>query len=275
MFGSTPKPHREDPRIRSPSVGDVDRQPERPGFSIPAVSGAGLKSRRMSASLPDDLVVDTCELSSEYTSSSRLPGRRGKEVGKGATSTVKIMYRKGGDRDVAYAVKEFRKRGQKEDEQEYMQKVKSEFTIANSLNHPNIVETYRLCTHGGRWNHVMEYCSYGELFSLVQKGYLTSRDNLCFFKQTVRGVAYLHENGIAHRDIKLENLLLSDDGFVKITDFGVSEVFSGIHPGLRSAGGVCGKNMGEVRLSAPGICGSLPYIAPEVLAKKGMFICSF
>lgn len=224
----------------------------------------------MSASLPDDLVVDTCELNSEYTSSSRVPGRRGKEVGKGATSTVKIMFRKGGERDVAYAVKEFRKRGQKEDEQEYMQKVKSEFTIANSLSHPNVVETYRLCTHGGRWNHVMEYCSHGELFSLVQKGYLTSRDNLCFFKQTVRGVAYLHENGIAHRDIKLENLLLSDDGFVKITDFGVSEVFSGIHPGLRSAGGICGKDMGEVRRSAPGICGSLPYIAPEVLAKKGM-----
>ncbi|KAI1945475.1 hypothetical protein LOZ57_004161 [Ophidiomyces ophidiicola] len=268
IFSATPKPHR-DPRIRSPSVGDVDKQPERPGFSIPAVSGAGLKARRMSASIPDDFFVDTCELNDEYTNSSRMPGRRGKEVGKGATATVKIMYRKGGEKDAPFAVKEFRKRASKEDEEEYVQKVKSEFSIANSLNHPNIVQTFRLCTHSGRWNHVMEYCSYGELFSLVQKDYLTPRDNLCFFKQIVRGVGYLHDNGIAHRDIKLENLLLSDDGYVKITDFGVSEVFSGSHPGLRCAGGVCGKDMGEVRMCAPGICGSLPYIAPEVLAKKG------
>ncbi|EEP78829.1 predicted protein [Uncinocarpus reesii 1704] len=172
IFAPTPRPHREEPRIRSPSLGDVDKQPERPGFSIPAVSGAGLKARRMSASLPDGFAVDTCELNDEYTSSSRVPGRRGKEIGKGATATVKIMFRKGGDKDTPYAVKEFRKRGQKEDEQEYVQKVKSEFSIANSLNHPNI-------------------------------DYLTTRDNLCFFKQIVRGVAYLHENGIGTRDIKV------------------------------------------------------------------------
>ncbi|KAK2750423.1 hypothetical protein FQN57_003903 [Myotisia sp. PD_48] len=273
MFGSTPKPQREDERrIRSPSLGDVQNQGERPGFSIPAVSGAGLKARRMSASLPDDFYVDTCALSEEYVSASKVPGKRGKEIGKGATATVKIMYRKGLEKSTHFAVKEFRKRGQKETENEYEQKVKSEFSIANSLHHPNIVETFRLCTHSGRWNHVMEYCSYGELFTLVQKNYLQPRDNLCFFKQVLRGVAHLHDNGIAHRDIKLENLLLSDEGFVKITDFGVSEVFSGIHPGLRSAGGECGKEMGELRLSSPGICGSLPYIAPEVLAKKGIVL---
>ncbi|PGH34865.1 HAL protein kinase [[Emmonsia] crescens] len=271
MFGSTPKPHRVDQRIRSPSLSDVQSQPERPGFSIPAVAGVGLKSRRMSASLPDDFYVDTCELSEEYVSASRVPGKRGKEIGKGATATVKVMCRKGGKRSELYAVKEFRKRGQHEDEDEYVKKVKSEFSIAKSLDHPNIVKTFRLCTHNGRWNHVMEMCSYGEVFSLVQKKYLSDTDNLCFFKQTVRGVAYLHENGIAHRDIKLENLLLSDEGHIKITDFGVSEVFSGIHPGLRSAGGECGKEMKGVSLCSPGICGSLPYIAPEVLAKKGKY----
>lgn len=277
MFGSTPKPHRVDQRIRSPSLSDVQSQPERPGFSIPAVAGVGLKSRRMSASLPDDFYVDTCELSEEYVSASRVPGKRGKEIGKGATATVKVMCRKGGKRSELYAVKEFRKRGQHEDEDEYVKKVKSEFSIAKSLDHPNIVKTFRLCTHNGRWNHVMEMCSYGEVFSLVQKKYLSDTDNLCFFKQTVRGVAYLHENGIAHRDIKLENLLLSDEGHIKITDFGVSEVFSGIHPGLRSAGGECGKEMKGVSLCSPGICGSLPYIAPEVLAKKGKLyiFCSF
>ncbi|KAK2850714.1 hypothetical protein FQN49_005390 [Arthroderma sp. PD_2] len=271
MFGATPRPQREDPRIRSPSLGDVQNQPDRPGFSIPAVSGAGLKARRMSTSLPNDFSVSTCPLGDEFTNSSKMPGKRGKEIGRGATATVKIMCRRGSDKSQLFAVKEFRKCGSKEDKVEYEQKVKSEFSIAQSLHHPNIVESFRLCTHNGRYNHVMEYCSYGELFSLVQKNYLQQKDNQCFFKQIIRGVAYLHENGIAHRDIKLENLLLSDDGYIKITDFGVSEVFSGLHPGLRSSGGECGKEMGDLRLSSPGICGSLPYIAPEVLAKQSSY----
>jgi protein-serine/threonine kinase len=48
----------------------------------------------------------------------------------------------------------------------------------------------------------------------------------------------------------------------------VSEVFSGIHPGLGEAGGMCGRGMTDVRLCEPGICGSEPYIAPEVLERK-------
>ena len=245
------------------------RQPDL--FPEPAEYGAGLKARRMSIILPDEFVVDTVELDKEFTSTSKLPGRRGKTLGKGATSTVKLMTRRGAG-DEIYAVKEFRKRGRTEAEAEYDKKVKSEFAIAKSLHHPNIVESVRLCSHAGRWNVVMEYCPQGELFSLVQKRYLGERDKFCLWKQLVRGVAYLHVHGIAHRDIKLENLLMTDQGFLKITDFGVSEVFSGEHPGLRVAGGECGKNMGaEVRKSAPGICGSLPYIAPEVLAKKGEY----
>lgn len=242
-------------------------QPERPGFSIPAATGAGLKVRRVSTSVPEDFIVESCKLSDEFVTATRFPGIKGKEVGKGATATVRIMYRKGSSKGVPYAVKEFRKQSRKETEADYEKKVKSEFSIANSLHHPNIVETVRLCTSAGRWNHVMEYCSQGELFSLVQKNYLKMEDNMCLFKQLLQGVAYLHRNGIAHRDIKLENLLLSDDSHLKITDFGVSEVFRGPHPGSRYTHV---SEVGEVRRCAPGICGSLPYIAPEVLAKNGM-----
>jgi protein-serine/threonine kinase len=253
-------------------MGDLKDQSDRPDMSIPADSGVGLKARRMSASLPDDFYVKTCELSDEFVSASRLPGRRGREIGKGATATVRIMRRKGFPREIQYAVKEFRKRSRNESKTEYEKKVKSEFSIGNSLHHPNIVKTVRLCYHAGRWNHVMEYCTHGDLFSLIQRNYLQRDDNLCLFKQLLHGVAYLHENGIAHRDIKLENLLLSSKGHLKIADFGVSEVFKGTHPGLRSAGGACGKGVGEVRKCSPGICGSLPYISPEVLAKAGICV---
>ncbi|KAJ4290490.1 hypothetical protein N0V90_010707 [Kalmusia sp. IMI 367209] len=248
-------------------------------FSKPANEGVGMKARRLSLSLPDEFVVDSCDLDKEFKSSSLMPGKRGKILGKGATAEVRIMARKGFGSEDLVAVKEFRTRDKDESEDDYIDKIKSEYSIAKSLHHPNIVETVRLCTNRGRWNHVMEYCAFGELFSLVERklfaggteGYYSPDDRLCFFKQLLRGVGYLHSHGIAHRDIKLENLLLNKEGHLKISDFGVAEVFSGEHPGIRAAGGECGKNMGEVRLSAPGICGSLPYIAPEVLEKKGRY----
>jgi serine/threonine protein kinase len=247
---------------------------ERSLWGLPAETGTGAKARRMSLSLPDDLQVDVAELLSEFEYHHKFLGRHGKHLGKGATSKVTLMVRKGCPNEL-YAVKEFRGKSSRETHEEYEKKVKSEYTLAKSLHHPNIVETIRLCTDHGRWNHVMEYCGAGDLFTLVNKKYLIKEDRemdrLCLFKQLVQGINYLHSNGIAHRDIKLENLLITNDSKLKITDFGVSEVFSGIHPGLREAGGQCGVQMGEVRLCQPGICGSEPYIAPEVLSKQGPY----
>ncbi|EXJ62881.1 HAL protein kinase [Cladophialophora yegresii CBS 114405] len=241
-------------------------------FSSPALEGSGVKSRRLSVDPRDDFVVSVCSLDEEFVSASKI-GRR-KEIGKGASSTVKIMQRKGGKKTegtTLYAVKEFRKRSSRETEEEYIRKVKSEYTIAKSLNHPNIVQTVRLCTSNGRWNHVMEYCQQGELFSLMERKYLKAADRNCIFKQVLRGVEYLHSHGIAHRDIKLENLLMTDDGYIKITDFGVSEVFCGDHPGVASSRGRCGQGMGNPRRSAPGIVGSRPYISPEVLSRDRQY----
>ncbi|PHH58587.1 hypothetical protein CDD81_5147 [Ophiocordyceps australis] len=253
---------------------DKTYPPERLPWALPPDAGTGAKARRMSLSLPDDFTIDVAELQSEYEYQHRILGRHGKHLGKGAASRVTLMVRKGCPGEL-YAVKEFRGKSHRESQTEYEKKIKSEFSIAKSLHHPNIVETMRLCTDHHRWNHVMEYCSEGDLFGLVQKGHLKGddkkKDRLCLFKQLIQGVAYLHANGIAHRDIKLENLLLTKDSKLKITDFGVSEVFSGTHPGLRESGGQCGRNMGQVRLCAPGICGSEPYIAPEVLAKKSHY----
>ncbi|KAI0476401.1 kinase-like protein [Xylariaceae sp. FL0804] len=245
----------------------LTRQP----WAIGPEAGTGLKARRLSLSLPDDFAIDIGKLTEEFEYQHKLFGRHGRHLGKGATSKVTLMARKGFPTEL-YAVKEFRSKKSSETAAEYEGKIKSEYSIAKSLHHPNCIETMRLCTDHGRWNHVMEYCSEGDLFNLVSKRYLSDMlresDRLCLFKQLCQGINYLHSHGIAHRDIKLENLLITKDSKVKITDFGVSEVFSGIHPGLREAGGQCGLQMGEVRLCKPAICGSFPYIAPEVLAKE-------
>ncbi|KAL7621187.1 hypothetical protein AAE478_008504 [Parahypoxylon ruwenzoriense] len=269
-FGPTKTPaHRRTRSVERKKKHDEEltRQP----WAIPPDAGTGMKARRLSLSLPDDFTVDVAELMKEFEYQHKLLGRHGKHLGKGATSKVTLMVRKGSPGEL-YAVKEFRSKSSSETVSDYQKKIKSEYSIAKSLHHPNIVETIRLCTNHGRWNHVMEYCSEGDLFTLVSKKYLREEgrivDRLCLFKQLCQGINYLHSNGIAHRDIKLENLLVTKDSKLKITDFGVSEVFSGIHPGLREAGGQCGIGMGDVRLCKPAICGSLPYIAPEVLSKK-------
>ncbi len=246
---------------------------ERQIIQMAADSGTGLKARSLSITLTEDLQVIPTELYTEYCDQSKLIGRRGKSVGKGATATVRLMNRKGGCSGEVFAVKKFRGKSRNEKQEEYEQKVKSEYTIAKSVHHPNIVETFRLCTYSGRWNQVMEFCDQGDLFNLVKQGHLQKEDHLkdrvCLFKQLVQGIHYLHDHGIAHRDIKLENILITKDSKLKITDFGISEVFAGIHPGLREAHGQCGKDMGEARLCTPGMCGSPPYVAPEVIAKLG------
>jgi protein-serine/threonine kinase len=241
-------------------------------FTPNVPEGVGLKARRLSTSLPSDFIVDWKDLEKEYKSPNAFAFGKGHCVGKGATARVVIMAKKHGHKDELFAVKEFRGRGTDETQEEYDMKVKSEYCIANSVNHPNIVRTIDICLdRNKRWNHVMEFCPM-EVYKLVENRTFTTHykvaDKTCFFKQLLRAVDFLHSHGIAHRDIKVENLLLSKEGHLKLSDFGVSEVFCGEHPGARSAGGQCGKNMGSPRRCQPGICGSLPYMSPEVWEKK-------
>jgi protein-serine/threonine kinase len=101
----------------------------------------------------------------------------------------------------------------------------------------------------------MEYCSGGDLYAAIKKGTMTAEDSNLYFKQIVTGVAYLHTMGVAHRDIKPENLLLDGSGVIKITDFGVSDVFR-----------MCWEKQTHM---SKGLCGSEPYIAPEQFEHKG------
>ncbi|KAL7276518.1 hypothetical protein RUND412_000475 [Rhizina undulata] len=253
---------------RSNSVSGIKDMTET-GITHPAVAGAGSKSRKMSTAVPDVMNVPVIPLSSKYANHSHVPGKS-RVIGEGVSAIVKVMHKISGPQNQLYAVKEYRKKSKDESEEDYIEKVNSEYCISKSLCHPNIVATEDLCfSNNGRWCHVMEFCSGGDLYTIVSKGFMKEEEKLCIFKQLVRGVGYLHDHGIAHRDIKPENLLVSSDGHLKITDFGVSEVFNGIHPGL--AGVKCGVEMSSIRLSKPGVVGSAPYISPEVQNKTGEY----
>ncbi|KAK4544772.1 hypothetical protein LTR36_004021 [Oleoguttula mirabilis] len=234
-------------------------------------AGAGSKARRLSVHVPDVLEVDECPLTEHFNLLSRM---NKKQIGEGGAATVQIMQSKtvgtGEAKQKVFAVKEFREWDEREeDETEYQRKIKSEYAIAKSCVHPNIVETYRLCYSEKmtKWHHVMEFCDQGDLVDIIKTRNFSREDRDCMFKQLLRGVDYLHSRGVAHRDLKAENLLLTKEGCLKIADFGTSDVFSGKHPGLQHCRRPSIIKPGaEIRYCKPGLVGSRPYMAPELLA---------
>ncbi|TPX32597.1 hypothetical protein SmJEL517_g04330 [Synchytrium microbalum] len=184
-------------------------------------------------------------------------GRVDEVLGRGANAVVKLAHKVsepvlGCSHEKLYAVKEFRKQRKCESYKEYIKKLVAEFCISSSMHNENVVETVDLIQdERDRWCEVMEYLGGGDLFSYIAKGLLKDVDAInCYFKQVVQGVAYIHSMGVAHRDLKPENLLLDISyGTLKITDFGVSEVY-------RTA-------FEKAPRKAKGLCGSEPYIAPE------------
>ena len=97
---------------------------------------------------------------------------------------------------------------------------------------------------------VMEYAPF-DLFSVVMSDKMSRPEIYCVFRQIVDGVDYLHGMGLAHRDLKLDNCVMTEDNVVKLIDFGTATVFH--YPG-------------KAQTMATGVVGSDPYLAPEVLS---------
>ncbi|KAB8247973.1 kinase-like domain-containing protein [Aspergillus flavus] len=180
-------------------------------------------------------------------------------IGDGSFSRVKIVHRKEQGTLVKYAAK-FLNREAKVSEQLYEERAWKEFDIARNLHHPNIAEVISLCRHNPHLVFVMEHCQHGDLCDLMVKVTLRHGAKKCFFKQMLRGVAYMHSHGIAHHDIKPENLVLADDNVLKLIDFGLSEVFADLLP-PDSKGE---RKLGRVREFPARLYGTPAYLPPEL-----------
>lgn len=149
-------------------------------------------------------------------------GKLGRVLGSGAGGSVRLLKRNSDG--VTFAVKQFRDRHSWESEKDYSKKVTAEFCIGSTLHHGNIIETMDIINEGGRWYEVMEFAPY-DLFAIVMTGKMTKEEIACSFLQILNGVAYLHGMGLAHRDLKLDNVVVNDQGIMKLIDFGSAVVF--------------------------------------------------
>jgi len=126
-----------------------------------------------------------------------------------------------------------------------------EIAILKKMNHPNIIKLYEImyCKKNKKIYLILEHCEHGDLinfdeekneFSLNEyiiennfrksnnKEYYSNKEILKFLEDIISGLYYLHTNGIIHRDIKPNNILLDKDNVCKITDFNVSTILDNI-----------------------------------------------
>lgn len=136
--------------------------------------------------------------------------------------------------------------------------IKDEIEILKKLDHPNIVKILEFYNTPDSYYIINDYCPNGELYYQINKQF-SETQMAVIFRQIFSGLSYLHENNIIHRDLKLENILITDIEKsittkeklfnIKIIDFGTAKIFE--------------KNKSEKT-----VVGSSYYIAPEVLNKK-------
>lgn len=165
----------------------------------------------------------------------------GGEIARGAFSSIREAFRS--DSNGLFAMKLVSKKKLKQ----YItskEMIFSDVVIAPLLYHPNIARVYQTIESIAQHFQIMDLFRKSNLLYYIQDSQLTQNQLLTYIDQILSAVEYLHLHDLCHRDIKPDNILMTDNLDVKLTDFGFV-TFS-----------IDGKNTG--------ICGSPGYTAPEV-----------
>ena len=142
-----------------------------------------------------------------------------RSIGEGGMANVYLAYDTILDRNVAVKVL----RGDLSGDEKFVRRFQREALSASSLSHPNIVEMYDVGEDNGKYFIVMEYVDGKTLKSLIKKrGALNLTESIDIMMQLTSGIACAHDSYIIHRDIKPQNVMILEDGRVKITDFGIA-----------------------------------------------------
>lgn len=170
-------------------------------------------------------------------------------LGEGGMANVYLAYDTILDRNVAVKVL----RGDLANDDKFVRRFQREALSASSLNHPNIVEMYDVGEDDGQYYIVMEYVEGKTLKQLLKKrGSLTITEVIDIMSQITDGMAHAHDSYIIHRDIKPQNIMILENGLIKITDFGIAMA------------------MNSTQLTQTNsVMGSVHYLPPEQANGKG------
>ena len=142
-----------------------------------------------------------------------------KTIGEGGMANVYLAHDLILDRDVAIKIL----RGDLSGDEKFVRRFQREALAASSLSHPNIVEMYDVGEDKGMYYIVMEYVKGVTLKQLIKKrGGLSLSECIDIMLQLTDGISHAHASYIIHRDIKPQNIMIQDNGEIKITDFGIA-----------------------------------------------------
>lgn len=142
-----------------------------------------------------------------------------RSIGEGGMANVYLALDTILNRKVAVKIL----RGDLAEDEKFVRRFQREAISASSLTDPNIVEVYDVGEDNGKYFIVMEYVEGKTLKQLIKKrGNLTLPEVIDIMMQLTSAIAHAHENYIIHRDIKPQNVIILEDGRVKIMDFGIA-----------------------------------------------------
>ena len=177
-----------------------------------------------------------------------------RSIGEGGMANVYLGYDTILDRNVAIKVL----RGDLSNDEKFVRRFQREALSASSLAHPNIVEMYDVGEDDGTYYIVMEYVDGKTLKQLLKKrGTLTLSEAIDIMSQLTDGMAHAHDSYIIHRDLKPQNIMIKDDGQIKITDFGIAMALNSTQLTQTNS-----------------VMGSVHYLPPEQASGKGCTIKS-
>lgn len=175
-------------------------------------------------------------------------------IGEGGMANVYLGYDTILDRNVAIKVL----RGDLSSDEKFVRRFQREALSASSLSHPNIVAMYDVGEDDGLYYIVMEYVEGKTLKQLLKRrGNLTLSEVIDIMLQLTDGMSHAHDSYIIHRDLKPQNIMIQDDGQIKITDFGIAMALNSTQLTQTNS-----------------VMGSVHYLPPEQAAGKGSTIKS-
>ena len=175
-------------------------------------------------------------------------------IGEGGMANVYLARDVILDRYVAIKIL----RGDLAGDEKFVRRFQREALAASSLSHPNIVEMYDVGEDNGTYYIVMEYIQGKTLKQLIKKrGALTLSECIDIMLQLTDGVNNAHASYIIHRDLKPQNIMIQDNGEIKITDFGIAMALNNTQLTQTNS-----------------VMGSVHYLPPEQASGKGATVKS-